>query len=1025
MNRSRTILFLLALGALVPVARPDGAAAQTGAILVRVTSASGGPVSTATVELLAGDRVARTAVTDTSGVARMVGIEAGTYQIRTRAIGHRETVEEVTLGAGRARVVTIVMAAAPVELEGIAVRSSRVQIERMNTEFGSTVGEVAIEMLPVAYDANQLVALTPGARPGHVWGGANFQANSYQIDGLSANHPGLGGSIIQPSTNWIERLDVRGLGAGAEHGGFQGGQVDITTKSGRNESSAMVRASLDNDLLSASNLVGTEIGSEVASRYDIEGEAQGALVRDRLFYYLGGTWIEADSRSLNHMASVEDRYTPFLEEKREVRGFGKLTWRPTSVQQLELSGAYFGTDVSNFGITGYEAEGATTAYSSPTWFANLAWGRSFGERLDLEARVNHFARDERQEAASGPDRPGVRFFALVPPYTTFGNAPFTLRSAPSSTSGTLQSTLRFDLGGREQAVTVGGEYTRGHFIDRRIRNGGMTWLPVRTAAFDPESPSTWRHASSSFTPTEWGGEVDLNARVVNGAAYIQSALSFGPLVLSPGLRWGFWQGWMTPDGEPSLKLVEDAAMDPRIGATLDLGRSGSMVVKGHWGRYHQDMIAQMFDRAAGTDVFNNQEIWYYHGDPPTDPSTRFTRAERDSLADLGLFSRQSVVSLNETGPVLDYDQPYIDQWLVGFEKQFGNSVKVEALYTRRTNHDMIALVDRNAATNYVRYERVRVHDGSGPIAFEGGTLVLSELYVPTWVVIEELKYCAVNRDVCGAPPDLAFSDTLHLAWNPDYVLTNAPDARREFDQFQLTVEVARPTWGGSFSIAVTGLRGNLDNVSGYADPEQFSPGPYVRVNEGVNAFGILPNFSEREAKVSAWGMLPWELRGGIFWTYSSGDHYSPRFRLSGMGFYSYEANATATRGGNYINPGETASGDPLPLRFLTPLEGHHIFVGPRGQPQLQRRANIDLRLERRFDRGPLSIGFALDAFNILGAETVTNVQTLTNNGRNFYYFLEPGIGGTPWATIPANQYYGAVLDRVPPRRVRIGATVYF
>ncbi|NIQ52235.1 MAG: hypothetical protein GWN71_01735, partial [Gammaproteobacteria bacterium] len=63
------------------------------------------------------------------------------------------------------------------------------------------------------------------------------------------------------------------------------------------------------------------------------------------------------------------------------------------------------------------------------------------------------------------------------------------------------------------------------------------------------------------------------------------------------------------------------------------------------------------------------------------------------LAEEGLFTRESVVVLNETGPVRDYRQPYVEQWLVGLEKQFGTSVKLEALYARRTNRDMVALVD--------------------------------------------------------------------------------------------------------------------------------------------------------------------------------------------------------------------------------------------------------------------------------------------------------------------------------------------
>ena len=124
------------------------------------------------------------------------------------------------------------------------------------------------------------------------------------------------------------------------------------------------------------------------------------------------------------------------------------------------------------------------------------------------------------------------------------------------------------------------------------------------------------------------------------------------------------------------------------------------------------------------------------------------------------------------------------------------------------------------------------------------------------------------------------------------------------------------------SAALTDLKGNLDDVSGYEDPSEFSPGPYVRINEGVNAYGTLQNFAERELKLAFWGALPWDLRGGAFLTARSGDHYSPRFRISGQGsFYGYLANAES-----WVKPcnpihGECKppGGDPLPMSFVQPL----------------------------------------------------------------------------------------------------------
>lgn len=996
-------------------------------MFVRV-SGPAGPLAGAHVEVFAAGSVAGAGATDGTGLARVIGLAAGTYEVRVDALGYRSRVlEDVRLVAGEARVLEVLLELAPLELEDIRATTDRIQIQRENTDFSTTVDQVAIKLLPLAHEANQIVALTPGARAGHVWGGASFQANNYTLDGLSINHPGMGGNLVEPSINWIERVEVRGLGSGAEFGGFQGGLVNMVTRSGSNTFGGAIRSTYENDALNASNLVGSEIGTEVVTRNALEGEVRGPVVKDRLFYFLSGERIARESRVLNHLDPTRSRYGPMNEERVEQKLFGKLTWRASSLGLFELSAGYLDALTENHGMNGYEGVGAAARYSAPTRFGGIRWHRDLSRWGSVDARINHFSRDERSEAYQGTAVPGIRTFALTPPFTAFGNAPFTLRSSPSSTAGNVTGTFRFPAGEHEHLLRVGGELTRGRFLDQRIRNGGLTWLPPRLPSFDASDASSWSHRNSNFIPSQWGGQVHLNADVLNAALFAQASLAIGSrVVLSPGLRWGGWRGWLTPRSGDRFLAVEDHGFDPRIGFAVELDGAGSWIAKAHWGRYHQNMMAQMFDRAAGADVFTNEELWYYRGPSFTDPTTRFTKAQRDSLAALGEFTHESTVMLNETGPVVDYDQPYIDQGLVGVEKQFGSSVKMEALYTRRSNHDMIALVDGNRATNYVVYENVRVYDGGGnPLPYEGRTVWLDELYVPTHAIIDNLKYCAVNGDRCGElgmmPPGFEFADTLSLAWNPDYVLTNAPGAERRFDQVQFSIEVARPLWGGSFSAVFTHLRGNLDNVSGYDDPAEYGAGPYVRVNESVNSYGILPNFAEREAKASVWGTLPWKLRAGLVWKFASGDHFSPRFRISGMGFYRYKANdgviVTTPRGSH-------GSGDEVDWRMLASLEGHHTFVGPRGAPNLPRQASFDVRLDRAFEWGRYDLTAALHLFNIFGQDTETKVNDMVNHGRNYWYFLDQPTGA-PGARIPENQYFRAVLERAPPRTVRLGMDVQF
>ena len=1006
------LLLLYGLAAAAPTSAQGG-------LFVRV-SGERGPVANATVDVLYLETLLRRLGTSEAGTASFAAMPAGTFSVRIDALGYApQRRDGVRVTGTGSTVLEITLETAAIAMEGLTIRSERVQIQRENIEFSTRVDGAAIQLLPVTYNARDLVALTPGARPENVWGGASFQANNYRIDGLSANHPGTGGDLIQPNINWIERVEVRGLGAGAEFGGFQGGLVDVFTKRGSNEFGGTVRSSFESKTLNSSNLVKTEIGTEVVGRYDVEGEVRGALVRDKLFYFASAQRISQDRRALNHLRQVEGQYTPELEARTEEKLFGKLTWTPGPARELETSAAFLGNRAENQGMTGYEAPGAAHRYTAPTWLLNAAWRETLGSWGVFKAGVNHFSRDERYAPYQGEGVPGLRNFALWPPYTAYQNNPFSLRSAPSSASGHMEASFRLMTGALEHMVKVGGEATRGTFVNRRIRSGGVTWLPVNQPSFDPDDPATWGHSSVNWIPSQWGGEVRLDADVANASAYAQSSLSLGPrIVLSPGVRWNQWKGWLTPETGDRFLAVQDQATDLRLGASVALTSDGSLMLKGHWGRYHQDLITQMFDRASGGDVFTNEEIWYYRGPRFTDPTTTFTVAERDALAARRLFTRESVVSLNETGPVQDYRQPYIDQWLVGLEKQLGSAVKFEMLYTRRQNHDMVALVDLNRANNYTRFEWVGVYDAGGAlIPYEGMSLFLRELWVPNYVLRERLV-CRARADCPDAlgVPGMTSGDTLRLTWDPRYVLTSAPGAVREFGQFQFTLEVARPTWGASLSFVTTDLKGNLDNVSGYTDPQTYGAGPYVRVNEGVNAYGYLDNFAAMEGKVSVWGNLPGGLKGGAFWTWRTGDHYSPQFRVSGIGLFQYRVNTGAlTRSGS-----TTSIGQALDYRFMYPLENHSVFVGPRGRPTLIRRANLNVHLERSFVLQGRTVSATLDVFNATGDGAIEAVQTMVNNGRDWW----PDLGKT-WTSAPSNMYFQATLERVSPRVIRMGMGVSF
>ncbi|HEX7025038.1 MAG TPA: hypothetical protein VF187_09510, partial [Gemmatimonadales bacterium] len=146
--------------------------------------------------------------------------------------------------------------------------------------------------------------------------------------------------------------------------------------------------------------------------------------------------------------------------------------------------------------------------------------------------------------------------------------------------------------------------------------------------------------------------------------------------------------------------------------------------------------------------------------------------------------------------------------------------------------------------------------------------------------------------------------------------------------------------------------------------------------------------------------LPLRFRGGAFLTWFSGDRVTPTLTISDL-LLEFEL------------PDSTVGPPRLPKRirgyFFQTIAGQRIFVQPRGTYRYPGRASLDLHLERSFDVGRMELRAILDAFNTLGAGTVTGIQTSINGN------LDPEDFSA----------YGQTLQRVPPRTLRIGVAVKY
>jgi hypothetical protein len=436
---------------------------------------------------------------------------------------------------------------------------------------------------------------------------------------------------------------------------------------------------------------------------------------------------------------------------------------------------------------------------------------------------------------------------------------------------------------------------------------------------------------------------------------------------------------------------------------VDLSGDGSLVAKAHWGQYHQNMFASFFDRAEGGAVFTNEERWEYRGAAFTDPRTTFSTEVRNASPD---WARVQAIRLNEVGRVENFKEPYVDQSVLGLEKTWGGRIKTEALFVRRRNRNMVAVVDRNIENNYTIYHDVMVQDRFfRPIFFGGKPLVFPTLAVSNEDIIywrtQVLEHGAIGEFI---PPGFegpdGFQRWLALTYEPDNVLTNVPEATRRFDQLQLSATARYDTWWAQASGTWSSLKGNLNSLTGTDDYTISGAGPYVRRNEQINAYGDLNNQGEIELKFAAGGNLPLQFRGGLFLTYFSGDRVTPTLTISDL-LLEFEL------------PDSTFGIPHLPKRirgyFFSTINGQRIFVQPRGTYRYPARTSLDLHLERGFSVGRTDVRLALDAFNALGAATISEIQISVNGN------LDP----------EAYSGYGQTRQRVPPRTLRVGAAVWF
>lgn len=270
----------------------------------KIVDANGNPQANLTIELVhVPTKTVKTLTTSDGGVFRARGLAVGgPYRVRLQD-GSEFTVknaEDLFLKLSNTATVNLVIEPkAKKEIETISVTGSALAAamkQGAGSEFGAdqiaNTGSIGRDLKSVlARDSKIIVDNTIEDGPGLSVAGANIRFNSLTVDGVKQNDDfglnknGYPSRRSPISLDAIEQLSVNIAPFDVSYGSFQGGNINVVTKSGTNDLSGSLFYYKSNDSLIGDKSDGLDINVGEFEEDTYGFSLGGALVEDKLFFF--------------------------------------------------------------------------------------------------------------------------------------------------------------------------------------------------------------------------------------------------------------------------------------------------------------------------------------------------------------------------------------------------------------------------------------------------------------------------------------------------------------------------------------------------------------------------------------------------------------------------------------------------------------------------------------------------------------------------------------------------------------------
>ncbi len=679
---------ILTFGAIILLLAPIAfsQSKETGAVRGVVADEQGNPLPGVAVTLSSESLMGlRTFITDANGEYRFPALPPGEYKVKAELNGFGTVVrEKIRVNTTATLTLDIQLKPATVS-EEVTVTAQSPTVDVKSTETASvTLSNEILRNVPNNQFTAEIVNLAPGVNNNVAFGASQDTGIAYSMDGVNVADPEAGSAWVFSDYNIIEEAKVMGIGLPAEYGNFTGVIFNLVTKSGGNSFSGHFEFDFqgyqaDSKFWQANNNQDyiadfPSLTSPSSKLMDINGHIGGPVVKDKLWFYVGGQFYQ-----------TKERPTGFPEDVRynQPRIFAKLSSQLTPTLNMSLAFQRTKYQGINRDASSTVLPIATVTQNSPDWLLSFNLTKILSPKTFFDVKTNYFEGIYYLNPTAGFDAYAHYSYNLDMLQNSSGYFYYADRARFGTNASLTHYAENFIAGSHD--FKFGAEFERSMARSRYgyTGTGGALGDNVKYndyVGYGYNLAGDSVYFTGPYLAYQYTG-YDTNTRYTRLEVFVQDSWQVTKrLNLSLGLRYS--QNWGDVKGVDG-SVFKTHRLAPRLGFTFDILGDKTTILKAHYGQFTEAMLTAYLDRMNPSANFGNYTGYLY--DPLTES-----------------WDEMYSIPHNPFTMASNIKHPYMTQFTVGIERELFKNTSLGVTYINRKWNDLIGRYNR--AADYITQE---------------------------------------------------------------------------------------------------------------------------------------------------------------------------------------------------------------------------------------------------------------------------------------------------------------------------------